>query len=448
MLNPEQVGVCYRVKGTVKQLTLALGGVAAVALMAGCGRSDAAGGGPGGGGRGPAPVEVAEVRRGTMTENRAFTGTFEARARVTISAKVSGRVEEIAVDVADPVTQGQVVVRLDDDEYVQAEAQARAELAVAEANLTEALSRQATTARELVRIRTLRERGVASEAQLDGAEVAAQAAEAGVAVARAQVTRAEAAAEAARILRGYTEITAAWSGDEPERVVAERFVDEGDTVPANGALLSIVSLDPIRGVVFVPERDYARLEPGQAMRISTDAHPGDRFEGRIERIAPVFRPGSRQARVEIGIGNDDLRLRPGMFIRAEAELARVEDALSVPVEALVRRGGEPGLFRVAEDGERVEFVAVETGITDGGRIQIVSPEDLSGRVVTLGQQMLEDGSAIVIPDDENGVPPGPNQANHGGHRGYGGAQRGIMGGESVRMDGRRLRAGEEGVSAA
>jgi multidrug resistance efflux pump len=110
----------------------------------------------------------------------------------TVAPKVSGRIENLAVDMADTVTRGQLVARLDNDEYLQAVARAEAELAVARANLAEARSRLETADRELNRIGTLRQRGVASESRLDAAKAEQVEAQARVIVAGAQVSRASA----------------------------------------------------------------------------------------------------------------------------------------------------------------------------------------------------------------------------------------------------------------
>ncbi|MDX1527884.1 MAG: biotin/lipoyl-binding protein, partial [Gammaproteobacteria bacterium] len=72
------------------------------------------------------PVEVAAVGRGPIERKRAFTGTLEARAEFVVAPKVGGRIEEIAVDLADTVNRGQLVARLDDDEFVQTVAQVEA----------------------------------------------------------------------------------------------------------------------------------------------------------------------------------------------------------------------------------------------------------------------------------------------------------------------------------
>jgi RND family efflux transporter MFP subunit len=245
---------------------------------------------------------------------------------------------------------------------------------------------------------------------LDSARANQLAREAQLAVAKAGVTRAEASLETARIRLGYTRITADWSGGDDSRVVAERFVDEGETVSANAPLLRIVELDPLTGVIFVAEQDYGRLQPGQAVSLTTDAYPGTFFDGRIERIAPVFREASRQARVEITIDNPGHRLKPGMFIRATVVLERAAEAVIVPERALSNRNDGTGIFLVSDDGRSVAWRLVRPGIREKDRVQVLD-EDLSGRVVTLGQQLLDDGSAIIIPADQKGTRPAPVKAD-------------------------------------
>jgi RND family efflux transporter MFP subunit len=344
----------------------------------------------------PAPVEVASIERGPMELRRTFSGALEAPGQFVVAPKVSGRVERLTVNLADSVSRGQVVAELDNDEYVQAVAQSRAELAVARANLVEAESALEIAGRELDRVIRLRERGVASEANLDTARANRLAKKARLEVARAEVTRAEASLETARIRLGYTRITADWSGGKGSRVVAERYVDEGQTVSANTPLLRIVELDPVTGVIFATEKDYGKLQPGQGVTLTTDAYPGESFDGRILRIAPVFREATRQARVEISVKNPGHRLKPGMFIRATVVLDRVADAVIVPEQALTSRNNRTGVFLVDDDGRSVVWREVRVGIREGGRVQLLG-EELSGRVVTLGQQLVDDGSPIVIP---------------------------------------------------
>jgi RND family efflux transporter MFP subunit len=130
--------------------------------------------------------------------------------------------------------------------------------------------------------------------------------------------------------------------------------------------------------------------------LTTDAYPDERFTGRIDRIAPVFRKSTRQARIEMIVDNPQHRLKPGMFIRISVALAQVREATIVPEQALTIRDDKSGVFIVSEDGQSVNWRVVKVGIRAGDRVQ-VEGEGLFGRVVTLGQQLVNDGSPITIP---------------------------------------------------
>jgi RND family efflux transporter MFP subunit len=351
--------------------------------------------GPGKRGRalGPVPIEVTEIQRGSIALQRTFSGELEALAEFFVAPKVSGRVVRVFANIADMVKRGQVVAELDNDEYVQAVAQAQADLEVARANLTQAKRALEIANREFKRTQSLLKRGITSDSEFDVTRQDQLAKQAQLQVTVAQVAKAESSLETANIRLGYTKVTAGWTGGGEHRIVAERYVDEGQTVAANAPLLLIVELHPIVGVV---ERDYARLQPGQLVSLTTDAYPGEKFTGRIDRIAPVFRKSTRQARIEMNIDNPQHRLKPGMFIKATVALAQVPEATIVPVQALTKRNDRRGIFIVDDNGRTVAWREVKVGIREGDQVQ-VEGEGLSGRVVILGQQLVNDGSPITIP---------------------------------------------------
>ena len=343
------------------------------------------------------PVEVARIEHGPIELRRTFSGTLEPYTEFVISPKITSRVERLHADLGDVVEQGQIVAELDNDEYVQAVAQAEADLLVAEANLVEAENALEIAARELSRFETLRSRGVASESQFDAARADHLSKISRAEVARAQVARAEALLETARIRLGYTRIAAEWADKDSYRVVAERYVHEGETVGTNSPLFSIVALDPITGVIFATEKDYGQLQTGQAATLETDAYPQSRFTGKIDRIAPVFGQSTRQAKIELSIDNPGYALKPGMFIRVTVVLDRVEDAVIIPRQALTRRDDRTGIFVINEDAQAVSWHEVRTGIEENDRVQLMG-KGLTGRVVVLGQQLLAEGTKINIPD--------------------------------------------------
>ena len=350
-----------------------------------------------GGKRKPAAaVAVAPVIRGSMVERRTYSGTLEAHEQFVIASKVRGRVKALNLDLGDRVTRGAVVTVLEDDELRQLATQATAALAVAGANLTKAESALVIAGRQLKRTSALRKRGVSSEAQLDTARAAVLQGKADVEVAKADVKRAEAAEDGARIRLRYAQVTAEWSEGGGQRVVAARHVSAGALVTENAPLYTIVELDPITCVLSIPEKDYGRIRVGQTGTLVTDAFPDERFVAKVSRIAPVFDPGSRQARIELTATNADGRLKPGMFVRATLVLETVAEATIVPFSAITTRDGRSGLF-VLDAGEKtVSWRLVTLGVRDGERVEV--KETIEGSVVTLGQQLLGDGSAVVIAD--------------------------------------------------
>jgi len=350
------------------------------------------------------PVETALIETGPIVLKRTFSGTLEPLADFVVSPKVSGRIEKLLVDISDTVTQGQVVGQLDNAEYVQAVTQAQADLVVAEANLAKAKSDLENADREFERTVKLRKRGIASDSEFDALKADQLAKKALLQVARAELTKAASSLETAKIRLGYTRITASWTGGDGDRLVAERYYDEGQTVAANQPLLLIVELDPILGVVYVTEKDYAHLRPGQTVSLTTDAYGDSAFFGRIERIAPIFQKTTRQARVEMIIENPGHRLKPGMFMRAAVVLKKVPETTIVPEQALTTRDNRPGLFVVSKDGKSVIWRPVKVGIREGARVQ-VEGEGLSGRVVTLGQQLIKNGSAVTLPEEKREIEP-------------------------------------------
>ncbi|BAU57654.2 efflux transporter [Halorhodospira halochloris] len=308
--------------------------------------------------------------------------------------------------IGDVVEQGDLLARLDQREIEQEVAQAEAELEVARAELAERESTLQNAERELSRTRDLREREIASAADLEAAEAQVAAERSRKQLAEARIAQRQAALSAARIRLSFTEIRADWEGGEGERVVGERFIDPGATVSANEPILSLLDLSELRAVTFVSERDYGLISPGQGAQLSVSAYPQASFDAEVVRLAPLFQAGTRQARVELRVPNPQGLLRPGMFTRVSLQVDKIEDALTVPYDAIARRGGRTVIYPVTpeqdEDGEEVlkaRQVAVEVGLRSDSRV-VVRPVDEElgegAQVVTLGQHLIGEQAEVEI----------------------------------------------------
>ena len=216
--------------------------------------------------------------------------------------------------------------------------------------------------------------------------------------------------------------------------VSKRFSDPGAFVGPNSPVVAVVDIRSVRMVANLVERDMKRVPVGTPAAVEVDAFPGEKFAGRVSRVAPVFDPATRTAEMEIEIPNSSYRLKPGMYSRVSLTVGSSANALTIPRNALVELDGKPGVFIATagsgggrsqgqasggqQSGERAgtagaaaggsgqgpsqgaqtltaKFLPVETGIRDGEHIEITSGLNDGARVITTGAGALKDGDRIV-----------------------------------------------------
>jgi len=382
---------------------------AVIGVLAACGPSSEAGkgapqpaqkaapgGGPGGGGgprqQGPVPVETADVSLRPMVDIREFAGTVKAAYTYVISAKVGGRLLAINKRIGDPVAANESIGRIDDTEYRNALDEAQTQVRVSRASLEEAKAQLTHTERELERTKGLVSKGIASQSELDAQETQMETQRSRHELAKAQLEQRQVVLSQAKTNFEYTQIRALQGG-----FVAVRHVDGGTLLPVGSPIVTVVGLDTVFVELAVTERDYQSIKPGKTASVSTDAIPGQTFEGVVYRMAPYFQSASRTATVEIALKNNARLLKPGMFARINIKLNEDGAARVVPSQALVEKDGQYSLF-VLGDSATVKNIPVQVGINDGTFAQIISPANLDGKVVTLGQHLLRPGSKVVVPN--------------------------------------------------
>ncbi len=336
-------------------------------------------------------VEVGRVSYGPIEDIRQFTGSVYPYNQYVVAPKVSGRVIQIRKRIGDRVLRGELIARIDDAEYVQALREAEASLKIAEASVAESASQLALARQEKERMESLREKNLASTAEMDAALTNYLAQESRYKLAQAQVEQREAALKTSKIRLGYTQLAASRPG-----LIGERFVDEGALLAPNTAVVSVIEIDSVIVRTTITERDYGLIAAGQQVEVAVDAFPSRSFPGRVSRIAPMLQEASRVAQMEVEVKNDSLLLKPGMFAGVSVMIASKESAQIVPSEAVVSRGEETGIF-IVQVGETVaHYFPVRTGIVTPHLTEIVSPR-IEGLVVTLGQHLLNDGSPVLLP---------------------------------------------------
>jgi membrane fusion protein (multidrug efflux system) len=316
-----------------------------------------------------------------LEERIGATGELVAKEDAQIASEVTGRITEILIDEGEAVEAGQVLLEIDPERRNLERADARAGLAEAGAALGE-------QKRDYERARTLHERGIASDADLDQAGTALALAGSRAEAARARVGVAERAVRDASV-------RAPFAG-----MIARREVSRGEFVNLGQPLFELVALDPVEVEFHLSERDSSRVAVGQEVRVSVAPFPSETFQGVVTVVSPTIDARTRTLRVKAQIDNHDGRLRPGLFARADLGIAVREGILLVPEEAILLRSDGSVVFRRGE-GNRVERVIVETGEHRGARVEITHGLASGDQVVTRGQTGLVDG-ALISPRNADG----------------------------------------------
>jgi membrane fusion protein (multidrug efflux system) len=319
----------------------------------------------------PVAVQVVQPRRGPITRNVTLPGEIKPYQQATLYAKVAGYLKTITVDKGDLVKEGDLIADIEVPEILADRARFRAEVEVAEADykrLTESQKR----APDLV-----------VPQAVDNA--------------KGKYDIAKASLERTETLLQFAKITAPFSG-----MVTKRMVDPGAFIPAatsgsaaqNAAIVSLMDFSRVRIQVAVPELEASLVAKGEPVKVSVDGLPGHSVEGNITRFAYALDEATKTMLAEAELANQKLELRPGMYATVRIGIERKEDALLLPVEALVVERAGAFVFTVTDSKARK--TRAQTGFNDGTDVEIVSGVNPDQTVILVGKRTLNDGQAVKV----------------------------------------------------
>jgi membrane fusion protein (multidrug efflux system) len=324
------------------------------------------------------PVLVGEVEAHRVEDRIEATGQLLARSQAAVAAQVGGQITGIVRDEGEAVAEGALVIEIDPERRRLEVQSARAMLAQAEAQASEA-------ERELVRIERLHAQGVAADAKLDQVRTALRSAASNRESLQAQLGMME------RSLRDAS-VTAPFAG-----LVARRYVSEGEFVAPGQKLFDLVALDPIEVEFHLPERDSSRVAIGAPVTVRVAPFPDETFHATVSVVSPTIDAATRTLRVKASLANPGGRLRPGLFARADLGIAVREGVAMIPEEAVLQRSDGPVAFRLV-GADRVERRRLELGVIRGGLVEVRDGLAVGDRVVVRGQSDLIDGARVSVRD--------------------------------------------------
>jgi len=324
-------------------------------------------------------VRVATPNTGGAALKLQLPGTLQGFVQAPIAARASGYLKRWHKDIGSRVKQGELLAEIETPEIDQQLSQAMAARQQAASSLDLARS-------TLERWESLRRKDVVSQQEVDERRSAE-------AQARANLAAADANAERLKQLEGFKRVLAPFAG-----VITKRNVDVGDLIDAGGgagrALFVLAQTDPLRVYVNVPQ-SYAQLvKPGQHVVVTQTELRGSGFKGEIVRTSASIDATSRTMQVEIALPNKDGVLLPGAFVQVALELLP-SGVMTIPTNALMIRAEGTRVAAVGADS-RVQLRAVRVGRNYGESIEILDGVAAGERLVLNPPDSLNEGDEVSV----------------------------------------------------
>ena len=156
----------------------------------------------------------------------------------------------------------------------------------------------------------------------------------------------------------------------------------------------MLRMDRVKIEVGIPESDVDAVRSIDHFQVTVDALKGRVFEGRRHSLAKSADTLARTYRLEMAVANPESALLPDMFARAQIVKQRIENALSVPLFALVSQNKGQAVF--VTDGGRACLTPVQTGIQEGWQVQICQGLQAGAKVIVVGQRDAKDGAPVKL----------------------------------------------------
>lgn len=316
------------------------------------------------------PVSGAPVVQDTLVISVTAAAQAAAWRQTQVLAQIGGQVTNLPVRENQTVRRGQLLLAVDTTDVALQVAQARAELASAEADYRE---------------RTL------FDDQIEDAEIRAE---------RDRVARAKSGVDRSAVIVQQRELDVARSRTRAPfgGRVADIRVVEGQMLRQGDEILTLVDISQIKVEVQVLESEVGFLREGGSAAISFAAFPDEIFTGTIATINPIIDRTTRTSRVTVTVPNAAGRILPGMYARVSLEAQRFADRILVHKSAILERDNRTMLFVYEQDGRSglAKWHYVTTGLENDSLIEIVENRDTD--MLEPGQVVLTDGHYSLIHD--------------------------------------------------
>ena len=311
----------------------------------------------------PTNVVTLELRPTVLRDKITLPGMIEPWAELALMSKHGGTIEEITVREGDHVQQGQLIARLESEEYRIALDSAKAAYALAKADYD--------------RNKSLRSKGISTQANLDEQQ--------------STLAQARAAVENAELALSRCRITAPIAG-----LISELNAEVGMVVNQMmpEPVAKLIPIDRVKAVVGVPEADVSAVRRLKQVGVQIRSLNNVRFRAGVHFLAPAPETLAHAYRLELALDNPEEQILPGMFLQADIVKKSEEQIIAVPLYTVISRNDEQFVY-VAENGIARKR-PVRTGFTEGWQILIRKGLQHGEKVIIQGHRTVEDGQKVRV----------------------------------------------------
>jgi membrane fusion protein, multidrug efflux system len=317
------------------------------------------------------PVSVEDIRLQKIQQYVNTTGTAKATKEVVLTSEMAGIYKVLnnpstgrPFKLGDKIREGQVIIRLEDEEYVN-------NIAMDAKKLNLEISAQ-----EYEKQKSLYEKGGVTLRELRNAEVS--------------TTNARYDYENAQVRLSKMNIIAPFSGV----IVDLPFYTPGTRINSGSPMVSLMSYDKMFMEINLPEKSISEITTGQEVIVTNYTLANDTLYGSVTELSPAISTETRTFKGKLTIENPDMKLRPGMFVKADIIVASKDSAVVVPKNIMLASGRGKVVF-VVEQSTAMER-RITTGIENQEYAEVISGLKVNERLVVKGFETLRNNSKVKV----------------------------------------------------
>lgn len=317
------------------------------------------------------------------------TGTLAPWEEVIVSNETAGTVDKIFVDLGDKVTEGQLMLRFDQQDAKSNFNSAEAALDINTRAFERAKAVWTDAGSNLKRYTNLFSEGVVSISQKDAFQTQYDVADAQLKQAEAQVNQAKAQFEIAKKRLGDTEIRSPIAGE-----VKKRFISTGEVLKDKMSLFIVVKNDPLKFQGAVPESSTPDIRVGQDVVVYIEAFKDRTFPAKIIRVSPSIDEKTRTLSIEAKVPNMHNILKSGFFAKAVVITKREGNIPFVPESAVYAFAGINKVYVIVNGIAKEQLVKI--GMHEADLVEIIEGIQPGDVVATTGLEQLFDGAKVEM----------------------------------------------------